>query len=43
MIQFYDYDQIPAGTNKLDCYVTSQDVFPDTLVGGGKEGSLYTT
>ena len=45
MIQFYDYYyyQIPAGTDKGDFYVTSVDFFPDTLVGGGKEGSWYTT
>lgn len=43
MIQFYDYDQILAGADKVDFYVTSKEVFPDTLVGGGKEGSWYTT
>ena len=45
MIQFYDYDyyQIPAGTGKRDFYVTSEDFFPDTLVGGGKKESWYTT
>ena len=43
MLQFYDHDQILAGTDKIDFYVTSKDVFPDTLVGGGKEGSWCTT
>ena len=45
MMQSYDYCyyQILARTDKLEFYVTSKDFFPNTLVGGGKEGSWYTT